>query len=192
MRTRNHCLEKGTHSPPDNDERPPRQWLLLFPPRMPKRRPQSPSSTSHSTWVSTESFALCCRSAHPPACLQRTKAEASNWELTYLKELAEELKQENGGQGGCCRKCMSSHISDPASSAVPAPSPEIADRILIARLSLDTEGDVMSDDSDLLAVLAGLPKGQTSYDYLVGAWKRCRAQESRARKVRQECRGSVA
>lgn len=75
------------------------------------------------------------------------------------------------------------HGPDCEISADPTPLPEIADRILIARLSLDAEGNVMSDDSDQLAVLASLPKGQTSYDYLVGAWKRCRAQESKTRKV---------
>lgn len=66
---------------------------------------------------------------------------------------------------------------------MPSPSPEIADRILIARLSLDPEGDMMSDDSEKLTVLSNLPKGQTSFDYLTGAWKRCRAQQLSLRKA---------
>lgn len=70
-------------------------------------------------------------------------------------------------------------------SACPVPplSAGIADRLLIARLSLDPSGDVMTDDPELFTVLASLPKDQTSWDYLLGAWKRAKVEEGRARKV---------
>lgn len=41
----------------------------------------------------------------------------------------------------------------------------------------------MSDDQDTLSVLSGLPQGETSYDYLVGAWKRCLTQQTQLRKI---------
>ncbi|SPO30953.1 related to UFD2 - ubiquitin fusion degradation protein [Ustilago trichophora] len=95
--------------------------------------------------------------------LDRQEAESSGWEKTYLKELADEL------------------ASDSASSSSQLTA-SIADQILIARLSLDPNGDVMSDDAEHITILASLPKGQTSWDYLIACWKKARAEESRVRK----------
>lgn len=67
--------------------------------------------------------------------------------------------------------------------AVPPPSANIADRILLARLSLDTNSDTMTDDTSRLEALSSIPEGHTSYDYLVGAWKRCKAEEGALRKT---------
>lgn len=94
--------------------------------------------------------------------LDRREAESSGWEKTFLKELADELATE--------------------SAAPPHLSASVADQILIARLSLDPHGDVMSDDADHITILASLPKGQTSWDYLVACWKKARSEESRLRK----------
>ncbi|SOV01532.1 related to UFD2 - ubiquitin fusion degradation protein [Ustilago sp. UG-2017a] len=96
--------------------------------------------------------------------LGRWEAEASGWEKTYLKELADELSSESPG-------------------STPKLSSSIADQILIARLSLDPNGDVMSDDAEHILILASLPKGQTSWDYLIACWKKARTEESRVRKT---------
>lgn len=66
---------------------------------------------------------------------------------------------------------------------MPAASPDIADRILIARLSLDVDELSKSEDADKKAVAASLPRGITSFDYLVGAWRRCLAQQPHVRKT---------
>ncbi|TKY88656.1 hypothetical protein EX895_002287 [Sporisorium graminicola] len=95
--------------------------------------------------------------------LDRQEAEASGWEKTYLKVLADELSS--------------------GSSAPPPLTASIADQILIARLSLDPEGDIMSDDAEHITILASLPKGQTSWDYLIACWKKARVEESRVRKA---------
>lgn len=94
--------------------------------------------------------------------LDRTESEASGGQKTYLKELANELASD--------------------SAAPPQLTASVADQILIARLSLDPSGDVMSDDAEHISTLASLPHGQTSWDYLVACWKRARAEESRVRK----------
>ncbi|SNX83910.1 related to UFD2 - ubiquitin fusion degradation protein [Melanopsichium pennsylvanicum] len=90
--------------------------------------------------------------------LNRSEAESSGWNKVYLKQLSEEL---------------GSQIQLTAS---------IADQILIARLSLDPTADVMSDDADHITILASLPKGQTSWDYIIACWKNARVEESRLRK----------
>ncbi|KAJ1025115.1 hypothetical protein NDA16_002621 [Ustilago loliicola] len=96
--------------------------------------------------------------------LDRQEAEASGWEKIYLKDLADELSSESTG-------------------SAPKLSSSIADQILIARLSLDPDGDVMSDDAEHITILASLPKGQTSWDYLIACWKKARAEDSRVRKT---------
>lgn len=94
--------------------------------------------------------------------LDRREAEQSGWNKTYLRELAEELSSD--------------------SSAPSQLTASVADQILIARLSLDPQADVMSDDAEHITILANLAKGQTSWDYLVACWKMARAEESRVRK----------
>lgn len=41
----------------------------------------------------------------------------------------------------------------------------------------------MSDDAEHITILASLPKGQTSWDYLVACWKKARVEEGRVRKA---------
>ncbi|SPO49352.1 related to UFD2 - ubiquitin fusion degradation protein [Moesziomyces antarcticus] len=97
--------------------------------------------------------------------LDAQQAQESGYEKTYLNDLANELSAESG------------------SGAPPQLTAAIADQILIARLSLDPNADVMSDDAQHITVLASLPKGQTSWDYLAACWKKARAEEGRVRKA---------
>ncbi|GAC74338.1 ubiquitin fusion degradation protein-2 [Moesziomyces antarcticus T-34] len=97
--------------------------------------------------------------------LDAQQAQESGYEKTYLHELANELAAESG------------------SGTPPQLTAAIADQILIARLSLDPNADVMSDDAQHITVLASLPKGQTSWDYLAACWKKARAEEGRVRKA---------
>ncbi|ORX35769.1 ubiquitin elongating factor core-domain-containing protein [Kockovaella imperatae] len=85
------------------------------------------------------------------------KAKASNGNLCWLKDLYEELREEN---------------------TMPTMSMSLVDRILIARLSMDTQSMALSDDVDKLAIVASLPEAETVFEYLVGCWKRL-AQSSR-------------
>ncbi|KAE8223354.1 hypothetical protein CF319_g3599 [Tilletia indica] len=96
--------------------------------------------------------------------LNRDQAEQSSWSLTYLKEVAEELAEENGG-------------------SVPALEVGIVDRLLLSRLSMDPEGDVMTDDPEHITVLASLPRDESSWDYLAQSWIRCKQEESGFRKL---------
>ncbi|KAG6820711.1 hypothetical protein H0H93_012764 [Arthromyces matolae] len=60
---------------------------------------------------------------------------------------------------------------------------DLADRILIARLELDPSS--MSDDLEYLPVIASLPPQQTTFEYLVGAWKRVNATKSALTKSKE-------
>ncbi|MCO5585317.1 hypothetical protein L7F22_039250 [Adiantum nelumboides] len=99
-------------------------------------------TTNLADWISSATATIF------NVTFDRSSAESSQWKRVYLKELAEELKEENNG-------------------TLPSISGEIADRILIARLSLDPS-ETMTEDNDKNAVLTHLPKGQTSFDYLAG------------------------
>ncbi|KAG6816241.1 hypothetical protein H0H87_007478 [Tephrocybe sp. NHM501043] len=88
--------------------------------------------------------------------LEQSVAEGSAYETVWLKQLAEELESEG--------------LKNTPLDA------DIADRILIARLELDP--GAMSDDLEYLPVLASLPAQQTTFEYLVGAWKRVNAIKS--------------
>lgn len=75
--------------------------------------------------------------------------------------------------------CHILHRTDP-----PRLDPAIADRILIARLSLDPSGgDSGDDDPQSLTVLASLDENETSWDWLISCWKRCEKEKAKARKV---------
>jgi ubiquitin conjugation factor E4 B len=80
--------------------------------------------------------------------LNKEAAEKSDFDIVWLKELAEELEAEN-----------TPHLNG-----------DIADRLLIGRLELDPQA--MSDDFEYVAVIASLPAQQTVFEYLVGCWKR--------------------
>ncbi|KAF5382739.1 hypothetical protein D9615_002873 [Tricholomella constricta] len=88
--------------------------------------------------------------------LERSVAEQTGYETVWLKQLAEELDSEG-------MKGTRLHV-------------DLADRLLIARLELDP--GAMSDDLEFLPVLASLPGGETTFEYLVGAWKRVNATRS--------------
>ncbi|KAG6864495.1 hypothetical protein C0991_009113 [Blastosporella zonata] len=90
------------------------------------------------------------------ATLERSVAEQTAYETVWLKQLADELESEG--------------LKNARLNA------DLADRVLIARLELDP--GTMSDDLDYLPVLASLPPQQTTFEYLVGAWKRVNAAKS--------------
>ncbi|KAK0566074.1 Ubiquitin conjugation factor E4 [Tilletia horrida] len=96
--------------------------------------------------------------------LNRDEAEQSSWSLTYLKEVAVELEEENEGK-------------------VPLLEISLVDRLLLSRLSMDPDADVMTEDAELITVLASLPSDQTSWDYLAASWIRCRQEEAGFRKL---------
>lgn len=84
--------------------------------------------------------------------LDRAYAEALGWEVVWLKDLSNELMSENSG------------------ALIPL-SADIADRCLIARLEIDPQG-MMTEDPELITVIANLPHGQTTFEYLVSCWQR--------------------
>ncbi|KAJ7863060.1 ubiquitin elongating factor core-domain-containing protein [Mycena olivaceomarginata] len=90
--------------------------------------------------------------------LDRKVAEQSGYDIVWLKNLADELEAE-----------------EPQRTTVPL-NGDIIDRLLIARLELDPSN--MTDDLDFLPVLASLPPQQTTFEYLVGCWKRLNSARS--------------
>ncbi|KAJ7134672.1 ubiquitin elongating factor core-domain-containing protein [Mycena epipterygia] len=90
--------------------------------------------------------------------LDRKVAEQSSHDIVWLKHLATELEAEEPQQ-------------TPVRLNV-----DIIDRLLIARLELDPSR--MTDDLDFLPVLASLPSQQTTFEYLVGCWKRLNSARS--------------
>ncbi|KAJ7288279.1 ubiquitin conjugation factor E4 [Mycena rebaudengoi] len=84
--------------------------------------------------------------------LDRSVAEQSGYDIVWLKYLAAELEAE-----------------EPHTNPIRL-NEDIIDRLLIARLELDPAK--MTDDLEFLAVLASLPPQQTTFEYLVGCWKR--------------------
>ncbi|KAL8293009.1 hypothetical protein RQP46_000703 [Phenoliferia psychrophenolica] len=89
--------------------------------------------------------------------LNRDQAEASNWSLAYLKEAERELLDEN--------KQLSAPLKITA---------DWTDSLLLARLSLSPA--TMTDDPEVLTVIASLPENETLFEYLAGCWKRERAE----------------
>jgi ubiquitin conjugation factor E4 B len=53
----------------------------------------------------------------------------------------------------------------------------IADRLLIARLSLDPQ--LTPYDPEEVTVVAGMPQNQSSFEYLVECWKRCGSERAK-------------
>ncbi|CAG8659538.1 10237_t:CDS:10, partial [Acaulospora colombiana] len=84
---------------------------------------------------------------------------AEKVKLVWLKGLAEEIIGETPG------------VAKPLRA-----KGDIADQLLIGRLELDPNS--MSDDQEQLAVLASIPASQTSFEYLVGCWKRLNSQKA--------------
>ncbi|GAA5905285.1 hypothetical protein JCM6882_003736 [Rhodosporidiobolus microsporus] len=87
-------------------------------------------------------------------------AERSNWTVTYLKDVATEIAEEE--------------------PTLPKPlrlSSTYADRLLLSRLSLPSASD--SEDPEVLTVLAALPGQMSAFEYLAGCWKRERAERVR-------------
>ncbi|KAJ6508731.1 ubiquitin elongating factor core-domain-containing protein [Mycena sanguinolenta] len=90
--------------------------------------------------------------------LDRQLAEQSGYDIVWLKHLAADLQAEEPQR------------------TVFRLNGDIIDRLLISRLELDPA--TMTDDLDFLPVLASLPPQQTTFEYLVGCWKRVNSARS--------------
>ncbi|GAA5886450.1 hypothetical protein JCM16303_001413 [Sporobolomyces ruberrimus] len=85
------------------------------------------------------------------------QATQSNWQVVYLKEVMEELIAED--------------------SSLPQPlalKADYTDRLILSRLSLTPNH--MTEDPELVTVIASLPRDETAFQYLGGCWKRERAE----------------
>jgi ubiquitin conjugation factor E4 B len=87
--------------------------------------------------------------------LSKTTAEASGYDLVWLKHLQAELESE-----GYPHMILTN---------------DIVDRLLITRLELDAQA--MSDDLEYVSVLASLPP-LSVFEYLVGCWRRINTAKS--------------
>ncbi|GAA5956492.1 hypothetical protein JCM8115_000586 [Rhodotorula mucilaginosa] len=85
-------------------------------------------------------------------------AQASNWSTVYLKDVAQELDEE-----------------EPSTSRPRPLRIDLADRLLLARLSL-SPSNMNDDDFEMATVLASLPANETAFEYLGGCWRRERAE----------------
>ncbi|GAA5985530.1 hypothetical protein JCM10908_007012 [Rhodotorula pacifica] len=85
-------------------------------------------------------------------------AQASNWSTVYLKDVAQELDEEE----------------PPAVRPRPLRI-DLADRLLLARLSL-SPSNMNDDDFETATVLASLPPNETAFEYLGACWRRERAE----------------
>ncbi|KAJ7095825.1 ubiquitin elongating factor core-domain-containing protein [Mycena belliarum] len=101
---------------------------------------------------------FCHTIAPKVTCFQRKVAERSSYDIVWLKHLAMELEADEPQQ-------LPIRLNG-----------DIIDRLLIARLELDPSA--MTDDLDFLPVIASLPPQQTTFEYLVGCWKRLNSTRS--------------
>ncbi|GAA6010598.1 hypothetical protein JCM11491_002989 [Sporobolomyces phaffii] len=89
--------------------------------------------------------------------LDVAQATQSNWQIVYLREVAEEILAE-----------------EPTLPRPLALKAEHADRLILSRLSLTP--DHMTEDPELVTVIASLPRDETAFQYLGSCWKRERAE----------------
>jgi ubiquitin conjugation factor E4 B len=82
-------------------------------------------------------------------------AEQSSYDIIWLKPLVDEIQSEAPGK------------------PLPRLNVDLIDRLLIARLEIDPQ--TMTDDLEYLPVVASLPPQQTTFEFLVGSWKRLNA-----------------
>jgi ubiquitin conjugation factor E4 B len=116
--------------------------------------------------------------------VQREVAERSNFEVIWLKPLADELISEGTSTFVIVWTQLIIEYNPGAAQPLVL-TEDLADRLFISRLEIDPEGmscvadskwravtDISSsDDLEFLPVLASLPK-TTLFEYLVNAWKR--------------------
>lgn len=98
--------------------------------------------------------------------MQLNTANATSWSVSYLKPLLNELEEEQPTHKALQTKKL---------------TPDLIDQALIARLNLDP--NAMMDDGEMLTVIASLPANQTTFEYLVGAWRRARGQAVQLNKI---------
>jgi len=95
--------------------------------------------------------------------LDRSLAEASGWDVVWLKDLSNEL------------------LAQSPSQALPPLSVDIAHRCLTSRLEIDPRG-TMTADPEIRIVVANLPQEQTTFEYLVSCWQRINSVRAVLRK----------
>lgn len=81
--------------------------------------------------------------------LSKAEWERSNSRKCWLKDVEKELVQDG----------------TPKDRLI-----DVADSLIIGRLSIDPSS--LSDDSDRMDIIAGIPKDETTFEYLTGCWKR--------------------
>ncbi|KAG2028816.1 ubiquitin elongating factor core-domain-containing protein [Suillus americanus] len=139
-----HPKPKPPSTPPQSTTPPPQRNVPF------KRKFTAPApKVDYQTWENdTISTVL-------KVTLSKSTAEATEYDLVWLKHLQAELESE-----GYPRMTLTS---------------DIVDRLLITRLELDAQA--MSDDLEYVSVLASLPP-QSVFEYLVGCWKRINTAKS--------------
>ncbi|THG98805.1 hypothetical protein EW026_g3438 [Hermanssonia centrifuga] len=136
-------------TPPPKPQTPVKRPADVSPAPSPVPKKKSPPQPAHLDLPSWEDGII---STVLNVTMRKETAEASGYQVVWLKNLATELEAEN-----------------PMSPKPICLAADIADRVLIARLELDPQA--MSDDLDYLPVLASLPAQQTAFEYLVSCWK---------------------
>ncbi|KAM0790391.1 hypothetical protein ACM66B_003273 [Microbotryomycetes sp. NB124-2] len=89
--------------------------------------------------------------------LDRSRAEQSQWAVTYLKEVADEI------------------MTDDKASTLMLQT-DWTDQLLLARLSLPSMDVADVDDPEQATVIASLPANMTAFEYLSASWKRERSE----------------
>lgn len=120
--------------------------------------------------------------ADPISSWQVDQATQSNWQIVYLKEVAEELISEEPSK--LFSRFLFQHQSLANNLvlvffplALPQPlslKAEYVDRLILSRLALTP--DHMTDDPELITVIASLSRDETAFQFLGGCWKRERAE----------------
>ena len=113
---------------------------------------------------------------------QVDQATQSNWQIVYLKEVAEELISEEPSKRSSLAFFSNNTLARISFSfffplALPQPlslKAEYVDRLILSRLALTP--DHMTDDPELITVIASLSRDETAFQFLGGCWKRERAE----------------
>ncbi|GAA5833631.1 hypothetical protein JCM3766R1_002595 [Sporobolomyces carnicolor] len=126
----------------------------------PPARPSTSSSSAAPSGKFTDSFEKWQAAAVGTilnVTLDVEHARRSNWQVVYLKEVADELIAE-----------------EPTLPQPLAIKADYTDRLILSKLSLTPEH--MTEDPELVTVIASLPRHETAFQYLGACWKRERAE----------------
>ncbi|TIB05941.1 hypothetical protein E3P96_00778 [Wallemia ichthyophaga] len=135
-------------------------------PPQPKPSTSSPKPTLEPAQCGIEEWESRAIQASLKVTIDVQIADATSWTVSYLKPLLNELHDEQPDHPALKSKRL---------------TPDLIDQALIARLNLDP--NAMMDDAEMLTVIASLPANQTTFEYLVGAWRRARGQALQLSKI---------